>query len=242
MSKFIVSSGQKFGRLTVCQNPTHPNIMCICQCGKKTSVKAINLIKGKTKSCGCLHKQQLSDRVKKHGATSKNCREGVSTTYKRWRSMKSRCTNKNTISYENYGGNGITICERWLNSFDNFLSDMGECPTSDHTLDRINSLGNYTPENCRWANRKQQNRNTSSNRLITLNGVTHCASEWAEIKGINYRTIITRLNKNLDPQEVLHIGKLPRKTGNSPLCEQCLGQKIIWNDNTNSSHKCHLCT
>jgi len=99
-----------------------------------------------------------------------------------WRSMRNRCLNPKSRGYENYGGRGIKVCDRWLGSFDNFKNDMGE-RLSGMTLERINNDGDYEPSNCRWATRKEQQNNKRNNILMTLNGVTKNVMEWSEELG-----------------------------------------------------------
>ena len=108
--------------------------------------------------------------------------------------MKARCVVPSASGYENYGGRGIVVCDRWLNSFENFLADMGERPSKAHSIDRYpDNDGNYEPSNCRWATRKQQTRNTRANRRISFCGETLCVAEWAERVGIHCDTIYDRL-------------------------------------------------
>jgi len=120
-----------------------------------------------------------------------------------WFTMKSRCYNKNNKKYANYGGRGITVCERWLGSFDKFLQDMG--PRPEHgTLERMNVNGDYEPSNCRWATQKEQQNNRRNNVFITLNGATHTLVEWCTIKGLNYGTVWNRLKvQHKSPEEAL---------------------------------------
>jgi hypothetical protein len=99
--------------------------------------------------------------------------------YNVWHNMKKRCTKPKYQAYKDYGGRGISVCDRWLNSFANFFEDMGERPTNKHSLDRENNDGNYEPSNCRWATKEEQNSNKRTIRLITHNGVTKTASDWA---------------------------------------------------------------
>src|SRR5690606_2812880 len=108
---------------------------------------------GKTKSCGCLRIETNISKGTTHGHSG-------TRTYQAWLNMKSRCSNKKNISYENYGGRGISICDRWLNSFENFLEDMGECP-DNLTLERMDVNGNYEPNNCIWEDYSQQLFNQS---------------------------------------------------------------------------------
>lgn len=153
--------GQRFDRLIVIafhdRNPQTRKLrwLCQCDCGKTKLVFGNNLRRGNTKSCGCLQKEITVDRSTKHGHTNKTA---VSGTYHSWREMKSRCYNPKRKFYKHYGGRGITVCDRWLESFDNFLADMGERPNGK-SIDRIDTNGNYEPNNCRWATQTQQIHN-----------------------------------------------------------------------------------
>ena len=118
-----------------------------------------------------------------------------------WTAMIQRCTNPNNKDWKDYGGKGITVCERWRFSFQAFLDDLGPQPTPKHEIDRILSTGNYEPGNVKWSTRKEQNRNKKSNRLLTHNGETKCVAEWAEITGIPQGVIHARLRKEPDDIE-----------------------------------------
>jgi hypothetical protein len=122
-----------------------------------------------------------------------------------WAKMRSRCNNPKCPGYINYGARGITVCDRWNHSFEAFLEDMGE-PPKGYTLDRIDVNKGYSKENCRWADSKQQANNRRSNVLLTIDGVTHTATEWAEINGLNPKTVRERLRRGWTPEEAL----LPR--------------------------------
>lgn len=113
--------------------------------------------------------------------------------YYTWTGMKNRCLNPRNRAWKNYGGRGIKVCVRWLESYQNFRVDMGPKPPGA-TLERINNNGNYTPSNCRWATRKEQTGNTRRVRLITFQGVTKPCGWWADRYGIPRTTVITRLN------------------------------------------------
>jgi len=115
------------------------------------------------------------------------------TEHNAWKSMKARCYNKNYDHYKDYGGRGIIVCDRWLRSFENFISDMGEKPTSQHSVDRIDNNGNYEPVNCRWATRKEQARNKRSTIKITHNGAIKTISELATEHGLKYETLRWRI-------------------------------------------------
>lgn len=160
--------GEKHGRLTViAQNPQRLRGQltwdCVCDCGERIlAVKGGDLRSGNTKSCGCLRREMgaaLGGASRKHGESLHN-RSGRGSTpeYSAWANMKSRCQNPNHRSYGDYGGRGITVCERWQ-SFESFIADMGRRPNDFHSLDRIDNNGNYEPGNVRWATSQQQNAN-----------------------------------------------------------------------------------
>ena len=115
-------------------------------------------------------------------------------TYIAWRNMKRRCCDQKDPAYHRYGGRGITICDKWINDYDAFFDDMGECPDG-LTLDRVDNEGNYEPGNCRWVSMKVQQRNKSSNRLIFSEGKTMAMSGWAEKLGIKTGTLAKRLER-----------------------------------------------
>ena len=116
--------------------------------------------------------------------------------------MVQRCTNKNSKDYDDYGGSGIVVCKRWLNSFENFLSDMGEMPEG-MTIERKNNNGNYTPANCIWATRRDQVLNRYNTRLISFNGDTFCIREWERRLGLGLGTLWRRLAKGLPISKAL---------------------------------------
>jgi hypothetical protein len=117
----------------------------------------------------------------------------VTPEYKSWQSMRLRCKSESSSNYESYGGRGIRICERWLESFENFYEDMGPRPSIAHSLDRIDVNGDYTPENCRWATRTEQNRNTRANVLVEYMGRSMCIAELANATGVPYNTMYSRI-------------------------------------------------
>jgi hypothetical protein len=155
MAKFKDITGQRFGRLVVLQ-PTKSTKrrdirwLCQCDCGRKHLTYGHLLRSGKTKSCGCSR-----GGTPRHG----HARKGLfHPLYSRWAGMRDRCRNPNHKQFKDYGGRGIKVCERW-HDFANFLVDVGEPPTPEHTLGRIDNNGNYEPNNFRWETKKENNNN-----------------------------------------------------------------------------------
>lgn len=127
--------------------------------------------------------------MKSHG----HAKNGVLTSeYRTWQSMKTRCLNPRSKSFRYYGGRGIKVCKRWL-KFDNFIFDMGKKPTRDHSIERKDNNGNYCKSNCKWATHQQQNSNTSRNRMVTMDGKTQTLSEWARHFKICGKKVYSRL-------------------------------------------------
>lgn len=202
--------GEKFGRLTVegapfsvagRHNRSYP---CLCDCGKRVQVRGSALRGGNTKSCGCLRVAT----AKAIGATGRmrhGHASGGSFTpeYKAWTHLKERCLNPSHPSWLRYGGRGITVCDRWRNSFEAFLEDMGGRPSDKHTIERVDNSKGYSPDNCVWATRKAQALNRDTTALHTLNGVTHHQSEWARIQGIPQCTISLRLKRGWSVEDAL---------------------------------------
>lgn len=191
-------TGETFGRLIIQgfagRNQRGEYVWsCRCDCGKTTRVITSYLIRGLTKSCGCVWAT--------HGLTG-------SPEYEAWRQMIQRCTNPRSRGWRNYGGRGILVCDRWRNSFEAFLADVGPRPTPDHSLDRINNSRGYEPGNCRWATRQQQGRNRRTNVLLTHEGHTLSAKEWAELLSVPHNRIYQRLYRRLPMNLILYPGRL----------------------------------
>jgi hypothetical protein len=125
-------------------------------------------------------------RARSHGSS-------YTAEYRAWCNMKTRCTNSKSKDYRHYGARGITVCERWLSSFVNFLADVGQKPGRGYTLERINNSRGYEPGNVRWATRKEQGLNQRSNHLLTFDGLTLTLAEWAQCLGVHRTTIYSRL-------------------------------------------------
>lgn len=189
------------------------HVLCRCECGTIKEIRSCHVNSGASRSCGCLVREFLAEHNKpKHGG----CVNGISAEYRAWQGMITRCTNKASSSYPRYGGRGIKVCERWLNSFADFLADVGKKPGRHYSIDRINNDGNYEPGNVRWTTSSVQSRNTSYTRKITHNGITLCLADWAKKVGINARTLYRRILMGWSTKQILET-PLSRR---SPACKR----------------------
>lgn len=185
--------GHRFGRLVIIAtaesaDPDQPRWLCRCDCGTEKSIQSGNLISGNIRSCGCLVVE-----MRKAAGTHKQSRG--SPTYRSWISMKQRCYNENHTNYPRYGGRGITVCERWRASFENFLTDMGPRPSLTHSLERTDNNGNYVPDNVVWATSDVQASNRSTQRVIDINGTKMSVTEAARQFNIPRGRLFGRLRR-----------------------------------------------
>jgi len=211
MGRKLELSGKIFGRLLVLEEAKDGKVKwwCQCSCGSEPfEVIGSDLKSNHTKSCGCLHKEISANNSRIHGKHD-------SPTYVSWSSMKSRCYNKKIKNFYRYGGRGIKVCDRWLESFENFLEDMGERPSKDCSLDRVDNDGDYTPDNCRWATAKTQGINKSNVLVLTYKGRTLPLVVWCEELNLVYRTIHNRIyTRGYSVEEAFELPKGGRRKTN----------------------------
>lgn len=203
--------GQPFGRWRTVERiepaakGERLQFLCECSvdlggCGTRRVIKAYTLMGGSSRSCGCLKLEISTRRLTTHGMRGHS---STAPEYWVWASMHSRCYNEAEEKYPRYGGRGITICDRWRHDFAAFLADMGPRPSKAHSIDRIDNDGNYEPGNCRWATAKEQSRNQSKNRLLTHDGKTMIATDWAISLGWEPSFLFGRLDRGWTVEQAL---------------------------------------
>lgn len=196
--------GRTYGLWTVLARasarPKETNWICRCACGTVASRNGHSLRRGASKSCGCAA-ASLASRTKTldFGPTAYPAEHRV------WSGMKTRCFNPKDKHYRDYGGRGITICDRWLGpkGFENFVRDMGPRPSSAHKIDRIDNDGGYAPDNCRWVTQREQNRNYRRNLVVTVDGQPLCLADACTKRGANYHLVYARLQRGWDLERAI---------------------------------------
>lgn len=197
--KSINILGRRFGRLTVIERvePSDGKKLrwkCVCDCGGGAISYYSDLASGHSLSCGCVQRERARAAKTTHGQSG-------SPEHRSWKAMWTRVTNSKVPNYKDYGGRGIAVCDRWL-LFENFYADMGDRPAGT-SLDRIDNSRGYEPGNCRWADRKTQNSNRRSNKIISLNGESRTLSEWSRLSGVDRHTIMKRIMSGARDEEVI---------------------------------------
>jgi hypothetical protein len=193
---FIDLTGRKFNRLFVEGFIGRHSIRggkrrtywrCICDCGNVIKADSSSIKNGQTKSCGCYNLERTGNINRSHSLTK-------TPEYMAWINIKTRCHNIKNKNYPRYGGRGITVCDRWKDSFENFFVDMGKRPSTKHSIERRDNSKGYSPDNCSWETQKIQNNNKRNVRKITFNGQSLTASGWAEVFGISRKNILNRIS------------------------------------------------
>ena len=213
MGKPLDLLGQHFGRLTVIRFAGHRSFSgpcyrfweCLCECGARVDVATVHLRNGHTQSCGCLQAQRAAERVTKHMLSR-------STEFKIWVGMNQRCYNPTATNYKNYGGRGIRVCNRWR-VFLLFLADMGKRPSAKHSIERRDNARGYSPDNCYWATRAEQDNNKRTNRWLRYDGKRLTLTQWAHIRGIHTCTLYDRLRRGWTVKRTLSEPVWATRTG-----------------------------
>lgn len=200
MPKKLDLIGKNFGRLIVISESGRDGHgaslwECRCECGGTKRIRGAHLAKGCVKSCGCLLIERAIEYQTTHG-------QSKTPLYRRWRSMRGRCENPNDSEYRNYGGRGITVCSRWM-LFEAFSEDMSPSFLPSLEIDRIDTNGNYEPDNCQWVTRRENQRNKRNNHVIEFQGHKLTLVEWEELTGIKANTILTRIRRGWPLDRVL---------------------------------------
>lgn len=188
MPKVNDLAGQRFGRLTVLERAGNDNNgkavwRCKGECNNEVAVVGQNLLRGRTKSCGCLF------RGRSHGRVG-------TRLHRIWTGMKTRCNNPHSEAFQRYGGRGVAVCSEWEHNFQAFYDwAMANGYADKLTLDRKDNDKGYSPENCRWATENEQQNNRRNNHMVTYNGKTQTVSQWADEMGIKRATLSARLNR-----------------------------------------------
>ena len=210
--------GKKFGRLTVVSQAESKNHStywnCLCDCGNAKTVQGVKLVHGTTKSCGCLNRDIVISRNKAN-ADGKYRHPRI---YNIYYGMRTRCYNEDDAGYFWYGARGITVCDEWMSDFFSFQSwALANGYRDDLTIDRIDNNGNYEPGNCRWADIEIQANNRRGTLMLTMNGETLSATQWARRLGISRATVYARLSKGWSVEDTLAIpvGKYHGGVGHS---------------------------
>lgn len=202
MPKLIDLTGQRFGRMVVIERADNSadgraRWLCRCDCGQSKTVLGEHLKKGRTKSCGCAKSESSSKRFKKHGGRN-------SKLYRIWSNMKDRCNNPDCKVYSDYGGRGIKVCKEWIDDFSAFQKwALANGYKEGLTIDRKDNDKGYSPDNCRWTDRKIQGNNKRNCRYITYKGQRKTVAEWSEITGIPHETLLYRLNHGWETERIL---------------------------------------
>lgn len=194
-------TGKTFGRLTVLgfigkAKGKVSRWLCQCDCGSQIVTYSHYMTTGDTHSCGCLRKEVTGNQSRSHGLSK-------TVEYRIWFGIIDRCRRVANSAYARYGGRGISVCQEWEDSFEQFLADMGKRPGRRYSIDRIDNALGYSPDNCRWATDKEQANNTRRNHIIEYQGERLNLLQWSERTGIGYSTLRTRANRGWPAEKIL---------------------------------------
>lgn len=195
----------RFGRWTVLVYGK--KCLCRCDCGTERQVLRHNLDSGGSRSCGCLHRENLIARNTTHGLSR-------AEEYSIWKDMIRRCHRARGSDKRDYADRGITVCDRWRSSFETFYADMGSRPSTKHSIERKNNDGNYERRNCIWATDEEQRRNRSDNHWLEAYGLRMVLADWARMTHMSTATIWSRLKAGVSPDEAVRTGH--RRPGPKP--------------------------
>lgn len=200
-ARIVDMTGKVYGCLTAIriQGPSRSRGMLWlfrCSCAAPVIADGNEVRRGGITRCPQCAAEMKRITKKSHGLTN-------TAEYRIWCAMKARCLNHNTIAFNNYGGRGITVCDRWANSFEAFLEDMGKRPSADYTIERLKVDGNYEKSNCCWATRLEQANNKRTNRQIQIDGITRTLAQWSAIAGISESGMRARLKRGVSGSQLL---------------------------------------
>ena len=208
MAGYPIEVGERFGKLTAVEM-THKvsksgrkraHWVCKCDCGGSAVVDSGNLRNGNSTQCWDCRSMAISQNKRTHHHSIGSPNYGK--LYYTWQAMRARCNNPNNKAYPRYGGAGVSVCERW-DKFENFAEDMGEPPTPDHSIDRVDSAGNYEPDNCRWLHISKQSGNRKSNVVFEYDGKEQTLADHCRDHDLPYHTIKARILRGWAPDEAM---------------------------------------
>lgn len=199
---FKDETGKRFGRLTVIRREgknisNQTTWRCLCDCGNETVQAGISMRSGVVVSCGCYHREITATINYKHGHSQQG-------PYRSWKELIRRCTVETHASWASHGGRGIKVCQRWLDSVENFIADMGSTWKKGLWIERRDNNGDYTPENCYWATPKEQNNNKRDNRRLEHEGRIQTMTQWAEERGMSCQALKNRLDAGWSVERALN--------------------------------------
>lgn len=193
--------GERFGRLTVVGKIKN-RLLCKCDCGKDVTRREDAIGYAKIPSCGCAKAEAIGRAKKTHGLSH-------SDEHNAWLGIRNRCNNPKVKAYQYYGGRGIRVCDEWNESFEAFYRDMGNKPTSKHSIDRIDANGDYCKDNCKWATIKEQANNKRHNVVLEYNGERANITQWCERYNQRYMAVYKALRRGIALSDIIESNRYP---------------------------------